>query len=335
MDSTKSLQKVKEIQDICRAHFLYKPFFELPNLSQFIGQYIEVRIEADYLTNENPAIVQRQLWGNDFYTSSSDVVCILIHTGAYQIGFQRPECEAVSVYFKVAKNRANYNNVFKNGIKSRKITANQYEGHSIRFEMVLERDQFDRNSSELVNLQDVAFSMPSKPREIRRKQRVAKKAIRSFKTPYGISVEKYRQMAKGNPERESEFLFCFNLSGQPVQRYILGEFGDKLHPNEDKKYRVADHLKTHVCFLETLNTRYMLQRNEDSSFSFLKVKDPMDKGAEYLEENPVPLKPEDLDMDGSIVNFRWPEIKWGISKVQIKDTLIPEIQSYLWYRKKQ
>jgi len=46
----------------------------------------------------------------------------LIHTGAYRIG-SAPSCGALSVYFKVAKNRTNYNGLFKNGLKSRKVAA--------------------------------------------------------------------------------------------------------------------------------------------------------------------------------------------------------------------
>ena len=62
--------------------------------------------------------MKRHIFGNEFYTSSSDAVCILIHTGAYKIHSIPPSCGAVSVYFKVAKNRNNYNNCFKNGLKS-------------------------------------------------------------------------------------------------------------------------------------------------------------------------------------------------------------------------
>lgn len=107
----------------CKGHFLYKPFIELPNLSEFVGSFIEMRIEACYLNHFNPAIVKRNLWGNDFYTSNSDAVCILIHTGAYYIGAISPDCGAVSAYFKVSKNRNTYANIFKNGLKSRKITS--------------------------------------------------------------------------------------------------------------------------------------------------------------------------------------------------------------------
>ena len=77
-----------------------------------MSQYIEVRIERQYLTHFNPAIAKRRLWGNDCYTSNSDAVCILIHSGAYKIREEAPDCAGVSVFFKVSRNRTNYNNVY-------------------------------------------------------------------------------------------------------------------------------------------------------------------------------------------------------------------------------
>ena len=146
----------------CEAHFLYKPFFDLPNLSQFVGQFIEVRVERQYLTHFNPAIAKRRLWGNDCYTSNSDIVCILIHCGAYRIRAEEPDCAGVSVFFKVSRNRTNYNNIYKNGLKSRKTSNQNYEGHSIKFEGVVELDEFKPDSN-LVSLSLLAGGMPSRP----------------------------------------------------------------------------------------------------------------------------------------------------------------------------
>ena len=141
-----------DIQMQCKGHFLYKPFIELPNLSEFVGSFIEMRIEACFLNHFNPAIVKRNLWGNDFYTSNSDAVCILIHTGAYYIGAISPDCGAVSAYFKVSKNRNTYTNIFKNGLKSRKITSQSYEGHSIKLEFIQERSGLSTESENLVDI---------------------------------------------------------------------------------------------------------------------------------------------------------------------------------------
>jgi hypothetical protein len=79
--------------------------------------------------------------------------------------------------------------------------------------------------------------MPTQVREVRRKQKVARKAFKSFRTLYGIQAENLG-LFKGTNERDSEFMFVFNLSGQPVKRYTLGEFADKksLDPDETDYY---------------------------------------------------------------------------------------------------
>lgn len=56
-------------------------------------------------------------------------------------------------------------------------------------------------------------------------------------------------------------MFVFNLSGQPIKRYTLGEFADKksLDPDEPDYY-VSEKLKTHVLYVETLNQRFEINR---------------------------------------------------------------------------
>ena len=57
--------------------FLYKPFLPLPNLAESIQQIIEVKVNKCYLTKFNKAVEKRNFYGNEIYTSDSDVVCIL------------------------------------------------------------------------------------------------------------------------------------------------------------------------------------------------------------------------------------------------------------------
>ena len=60
----------------------------------------------------------RQFFGNDYYTSDSDIVCILQHQGVINLTDQMPDYDGISVYFKVAKARASFSSLYKNGIKS-------------------------------------------------------------------------------------------------------------------------------------------------------------------------------------------------------------------------
>lgn len=107
----------------------------------------------------------------------------------------------------------------------------------------------------LIDLQDLVCKMPTKLREIKRKQKVAKKAFSASRNLYGIDAENY-SIQRGTNERDSEIIFVFNLSGQPVKWYSLGEFGDvwTLSPEED--FYVSEHLKTYCLYVETLNSWY-------------------------------------------------------------------------------
>jgi hypothetical protein len=58
-------------------HFLYKPYILLPDLTDLIQKTIEVRVHKSYLTKFNKAVQYRQFYGIDYYSSDSDVVCIL------------------------------------------------------------------------------------------------------------------------------------------------------------------------------------------------------------------------------------------------------------------
>lgn len=59
--------------------FLYKPDAQLPDLSNYLNQTIEVKIERKYISKENPNVIKRKIWGSENYTSNSDIVCILFH----------------------------------------------------------------------------------------------------------------------------------------------------------------------------------------------------------------------------------------------------------------
>jgi hypothetical protein len=115
-------------------HFLYKPYIMLPDLSDLIQKTIEVRIHKSYLTKFNKAVQHRQFFGIDYYSSDSDIVCILQHQGKINLTDREPsDMEGIAVYFKVMRSRTAYNSVYRNGIKSLKKKGT-YEGNCIKFE---------------------------------------------------------------------------------------------------------------------------------------------------------------------------------------------------------
>mmetsp|Transcript_1100 Transcript_1100/g.1110 ORF Transcript_1100/g.1110 Transcript_1100/m.1110 type:complete len:86 (+) Transcript_1100:298-555(+) len=81
----------------------------LPNLADSLQQLIEVRIAKAYLTKYNKGVQKRNFYGNEIYTSDSDVVCILQHMGVITLKDEEPEgFKAISAIFRVVKGRNNY-----------------------------------------------------------------------------------------------------------------------------------------------------------------------------------------------------------------------------------
>jgi len=80
-------------------------------------------------------VLRRNFWGTEVYTSDSDPVCILQHSGQLDLTDDEPtNFEGLSAYFRVMKGKNNYPASLKNQLKSRKM--GQYEGHSIKLEKV-------------------------------------------------------------------------------------------------------------------------------------------------------------------------------------------------------
>ena len=93
-----------------KERFLYKPFYSLPDLTPYIGEIIVVRVASEFLSSLNKAYVENRIWGSDIYTSDSDMVCVLQHSGIYNINDYTPtEIAGVSIYLRVSKGRAAYN----------------------------------------------------------------------------------------------------------------------------------------------------------------------------------------------------------------------------------
>ena len=131
----------KQIYKEILPKFLYKPGTPLPDLSLHLNKCIEIRVHKDYISRTNKAFRFRNFYGNDKYTSDSDIVCILQHSEKLRVPDQEMEdktFEAYSVIFKVLKSQTNYPSHLKNGIKSRR--AQGYEGHSLKLETVCKRD---------------------------------------------------------------------------------------------------------------------------------------------------------------------------------------------------
>jgi hypothetical protein len=65
--------------------YLYKPGVELPSLYQFANQTVKIIIASEYIKRHNPELLKRSIFGADPYTSNSDAVCVLVHSGSINL----------------------------------------------------------------------------------------------------------------------------------------------------------------------------------------------------------------------------------------------------------
>jgi len=264
--------------DSCKAEFLYRNSFPFPDLNEYVGSFIKVLVESQYLTNSNQSLIKRNIYGNEFYSSDSDVVCILQHAGVLKLNEVMPEYAGIAAYFKVSKNRANYSSYFKNGLRSRKHQA--FEGHSLKFETA--EELYDLGNEQ--NLVFMASQMPKRPREGKRKQKYARKAN----------------------DVVQDMSIVFNLSSEPMNKFNLGEFGDK----RSHDVIVSESVKQETLYLESLSTRYELSYNPDTKFYEIKeVMEPLKHDMNFMRNNTVPLSGDSVK--AVVTDLSWREIVWG------------------------
>ncbi|KNE63538.1 hypothetical protein AMAG_08650 [Allomyces macrogynus ATCC 38327] len=62
--------------------YLYTPSTLLPPLDRHINATLTVRVARAFLAYENPRVRKRAVWGTGIYTDDSDLVAMLLHSGA-------------------------------------------------------------------------------------------------------------------------------------------------------------------------------------------------------------------------------------------------------------
>jgi len=259
--------------------------------------------------------MEKRIWGSDIYTSDSDVVCILQHSGYFEIKELSPtNIQGVSVFFRVSKSRSTYNSTLKNGIKSRKL--NNYQGHSIKPEKyTLLGDKFGSQ----IELLEMASRMPKISLYERHKPQTKKL----------IDYQSFR-----------EFNVCFNFSNELWWAYSLSAIADKGY---DFKDYLSWKLKDKVLYIENNQKRYEISRNifdhlnddylfdEYETFRFSEVLEPFEKDSFFLQENSVPLE---ANLHVKIIYDRldWQEFLWGEDSLYVKnEVLIQNIKAFNFY----
>lgn len=217
----------------------------LPDLTDIISKTIEVRVHKVYLTKFNKAVQFRQLFGSDFYSSDSDIVCILQHQGALNLSDRIPDFEGISAYFRVAKVKNAYPSQYKNGIKSQKKRVH-YEGNSIKFDgyEILKTGSFGKEEE----LKKMAEIMPNKY-----DNKVPLKRMIKANQKKKIMVSKLVDAAKKSVWPS----LIYNLCNEPAFKFSLSVFGDK---SSDILGRTSFFTQRHVIYLETDVCRYEIFR---------------------------------------------------------------------------
>jgi hypothetical protein len=301
---------------LVKERFLYLPFYPLPDLSQYVGDIIEVRVASDYLSQSNKAIIEKRIWGSDIYTSDSDVVCILQHSGYFKIKELPPtNIEGVSVFFRVSKGRTTYNSSLKNGIKSKKL--NNFQGHSIKPEnYCLQKSLGSKNE-----LLEMASRMPM--------------------------IGEYER-SKAQPKKLNEdlnnrdFTLIFNMCFEMWLAYSLSAIADK---GRELKHYTSWKLKDKVLYLETNDKRYEISRNisdhtnddylfdEFETFRFAEVLSPWEKDNDFmLNQIIIPLNKEYINV--IFPRIDWHDIEWAEDSMKIKELEINNLKCFNFYHAK-
>lgn len=297
-----------------KEHYLYKPFYSLPDLTPYIGEIIEVRVASEFLSSLNKAYVENRIWGSDIYTSDSDMVCVLQHSGIYNINDYTPtEIEGLSIYLRVSKGRAAYNSSLKNGVRSKKL--NNYQGHSIKIEGYTGLSYLGDDDE----LKSMAAKMPSNSEYERKKPNPQRLADNMYYT---------------------EFNMVFNLSFEMWLSYSLPAICDK---GRNFKDFTSHRLQKNVLYIETSTQRFEISLNimdhsndeflfeEYEKFNVAEVKEPIPKDNDFMLENKIPL--EEKYVIPIFSRIDWHEFLWGENCLKIKDKIISGIKCFNYYQR--
>jgi len=294
---------LKNIASSVMGTFLYKPLVPLPNLTPYLGCVVEIRVASEYLVKSNKAYAMRNFWGTDIYTSDSDMVCIMQHSGLFNIGELPPDKIAgVSIYCRVTKGRNNYQSSLRKSIRSRKLGS--FEGCSIRPEHFKVLDSLG-NKEELIQM---AKSMPE-----------------TFPTSY--RKNKYPLNSKyiiAPPETE----VIFNLSSEPAYKFSLPAFADY---SCDLSQRTSNVLQKNALYFETFHKRYeLVKEGEKEKYKLSEVIEPFFKDTEFMAKNEIPLKTEFVK---PIINgMEWKEFRWAENcSLHVKDLVIEGITNFKYF----
>jgi len=260
---------------------LYAPGGSIPSLSVYLHRLLEIRIPATNLTRNSYEIAKRRLWGDGIYTSDSDIVAILLHTGKFPVRQASPKGIAgVSVVVRILNGEEHkFPSSMKHGLLSRSW------GGSAKYAIKIVRSTaIPLTQAELLNLKPQ--SRRSSSRDSRDKQSKKSPKVLVMSAPdksYSKYAAKYLQMNK----HISEHVFCFSSDGEVAVRSILPEIRDRGISGQDWS---VNRLQNSVLYIGTdKGEEYELRPEINSNNTTFQLAKVLNLDNE-LKEKPKPTK---------------------------------------------
>lgn len=290
--------------------FLFHPDAQLIDLSNYLGQYIDIKIEKKYLNPSSRSLQKGAIWGTDVYTSNSDPVCVLYHSNIITPSeIKRRNFEMISVIFHVTKLKKNYPGSDRNGIHSKKLSnASPTVCQNIKpvaYKFI--------NSIKLENIYKLACKLP-----LSCKKRIKKQP---------------RRIRKHHSGRFDDMIF--DLTSELAFKYDFVNIFDK--SNDPKNY-LSYLLTSQFMVLETIaGEKYVIfsSKNEqleflerDIAFGLAKVKLP------FNFDNRLVLQSKSHFEDYVDVIYRdiyWSDFLWASHSISVKDHEIVDPKSFKFY----
>jgi hypothetical protein len=290
--------KVEERRDNL---FVYKPGVCLPNLNGF--NTIRVLIASEYISRNNPEVQARSIWGNESYTSNSDLVCVLIHAGYHDQSLLN-KCEGYELTLKITKPRKNFPASLKFGLLSR--PSKGYTGNALKPEKAVPiMPGAELRNEELLVECAQRMHVPQKPRAKPR--------------PIPLPLV---------PIPETHIVF--NKNNEPAYKYSLFNIADHFQ----RQKQLAKRLDREVLYLEARDHFYELAKetfkNYFDKYRLSRVRDPARVNNEYFFKAGGPLPAEAVEQVEA--DLEWSDLSWGPTQLHARGTLIPDLLSFKFYK---
>ncbi|CAD8166949.1 unnamed protein product [Paramecium pentaurelia] len=311
------LKKPNSVYTPAATTFLYKPGAELPNLSNFINQTIEIRIACEYVNKNNQSLILRQIWGsNGVYASHSDAVCIGIHAGLLALGDLKLTgtfYQGVSLSCKVIKGKKSLNGQLKVPLLSRSLKTPC--AHCLKPEKVNWLPQL--GSPEQLISWARKMSLPPNRRLTKRTHlNVFLHEPPQSSLPENLLVNNLPPLNEG--------WIVWDMCNEPSQKYNLLTFLDR-QTAQGIPSRTSYRLKTNCLYIETSNKKFEISMDpnkiaeevflDSQVFIISEVIVPQQSDIEMLQKYGVPL-PKEFKKP-ILEKLKWTNFEWGNDNVII------------------